>query len=439
MEKTKKDYTRLTRTARDYIERYLNLGKSLSWIAQELGYSLSTISREVKNHRTDGGIRRRTAAGNVSNLCAHYKDCEKRGVCIVCESSYHPLCARCKKVRCTNLCKDYVKLVCKTVTRSPYVCNSCPKHTGCSLHKWRYVAHDAQRLAEEVKISSRQGLDSDEATIEAVNDLVRPLLVKGQSPGQIWLTHADDIPFSRRTFYRYNELGLFGMTALELPRKAGYKKRKEKPKDTVLKVAEGRTYKDFLALPEADRAGVVEMDTVMGTKHDVGSVLTLHLKRILFQIGIKLAVHDAEHTIQAINWLESVLGKDFERIYGLALCDRGIEFHNPLALESSALFKGKKRMQLFYCDARRSDQKGSAERQHVEFRKIIPKGTSIDALGNYELAEVFSHINSTPRRTLYGMSPMALAMQILPKRFFEELGLRLIAPDEVTLSPSLLK
>jgi IS30 family transposase len=439
MTKTKKAYRRLDRNARDHIERYLNLGKSFSEIARELGVSLSTITREVKGNRIDGGVRRRTASGNIANLCAHCKDCKKTGVCIVCESAHHPRCATCKKVRCANLCGEYVKLICKTVERSPYVCNSCHRLTGCSFHKWRYRAHDAQGMADAAKVASRVGIDTDKATIEALNNLVRPLLAKGQSPGQIWLTHADDIPFSRRTFYRYNELGLFGMTALELPRKAGYKKRKRNVQHAMLKVAEGRTYKDFLALPEEERLTVTEMDTVMGAKHDTGSVLTLHLKRLLFQVGIKLAVHDVTHATGAIDWLEAILGNDFRRIYGLGLCDRGIEFHDPDAFERSALFEGQKRMQLFFCDARRSDQKGSAERQHVEFRKIVPKGTSIDALTNHDLAEVFSHVNSTPRRTLFGMSPMALAMQVLPGGFFEELGLRLIPADEVTLSPSLLK
>ena len=181
------------------------------------------------------------------------------------------------------------------------------------------------------------------------------------------------------------------------------------------------------------------MDTVMGTKHDAGSVLTLHLKRLLFQIGIKLTVHDASHAIAAIDWLESILGSDFKKVYGLGLSDRGIEFHDSDAFERSALFPGKQRMRLFFCDARRSDQKASCERQHVEYRKIVPKGMSIDSLTNFELAEIFSHINSTPRRTLFGMSPMTLAMQILPREFFEELGLRLIPPDEVVLSPKLLQ
>jgi IS30 family transposase len=306
------------------------------------------------------------------------------------------------------------------------------------LHKWRYFASDAQKMANEEKVTSRAGLDTDASIIEAVNILIRPLLEKGQSPGQIWLTHADDIPFSRRTFYRYNELGLFGMTALELPRKAGYKRRRPRPKEIPFKIAEGHTYKDFCSLSEEMRASVTEMDTVMGTKHDIGSVLTLHLKRLIFQIGIKLAVHDHEHAVAAIDWLEQVLGKGFRSVYGIGLSDRGFEFFDTDSIEASALFTGTKRMQLFYCDARRADQKGSAERQHVEYRKIVPKGTSIDALTNYELAEIFSHINSTPRRTLFGMSPMQLAMQVLPGEFFDELGLRLIPPDEIILSPKLL-
>lgn len=439
MSENNKSYRRLDRTARDQIERYLNLGKSLTWIAGELGYSLSTISREVKMRRCDQGFTCRTVTGNLTNLCAHYKTCKKTDTCTVCISAHHPRCATCKKVRCSNSCKDFVCLICKTVERAPYCCNSCSKTQGCRFHKWRYFAKDAQRMADEEKVTSRVGIDTDPQIIEAVNDLVRPLLAKGQTPGQIWLTHADDIPFSRRTFYRYNEMGFFGMTALELTRKAGYKKRRAKPKESGGQVAEGHTYKDFLTLEEDVRLSVVEMDTVMGTKHDVGSILTLHIKRLLFQIGIKLTVHNSEHVVSAIDWLEELLRGSFGKFYGVGLCDRGIEFFPTEAFETSRLVPGTKRMQLFYCDARRANQKGSAERNHVEFRKVVPKGTSIDSLTNYELAEIFSHVNSQPRRTLFGMSPMALATQVLPKEFFDELGLRLITPDKVILNPTLIK
>jgi IS30 family transposase len=439
MSENRSPYRRLDRCARDRIEQYLDLGRSLSWIAHELSFSPSTIGREVRTRRTDQGFRHRTATGNLINYCTHARTCTKTDVCTVCASARHPRCAVCKKVRCSNNCKDFVRLYCKTVTKSPYCCNACTKAVGCIFHKWRYFAHAAQRMADAEKVASRTGIDTDPATIEAVNTLIRPLLAKGQTPGQIWLTHADDIPFSRRTFYRYNELGLFGMTALELTRKAGYKRRKRRqPAESTLTIPLGHAYKDFLALTDEERTSVTELDTVMGTKHDEGSILTLHLRRLIFQIGIKLVVHDGEHAVACLDWIEGILGEDFSSVFGLGLSDRGIEFHDTDAFETSSVFPGKKRMRLYYCDARRADQKGSAERNHVELRKIIPKGTSIDHLTNYELAEVFSHVNSQPRRSLFGMSPMALAMQVLPKGFFEELGLRLVTPDEVILNPTLL-
>lgn len=434
-----KTYRRLARPDRDDIERYLNHGKSLTWIAKELGFATSTIMREVRQRRTDMGYRRHTTSGNLSNLCAYYKTCEKRNVCTVCQRKAHPRCATCNTVRCSNMCKEFVRYYCPATQKSPYVCNSCRKSTGCSFHKWRYLASEAQKAADECKVASRAGIDTDPAVIKAVNDIIRPLLAQGQSPGQIWLSHADKIPFSRRTFYRYNDLGLFGMTAFALPRKVRYKQRRKKPKAGILKVASGHTYADFSALDEEVRDSVVEMDSVMGCKDDAGSILTLHIRRLRFQIGIKLACHDCAHVKAALDWLESILKERFAEVFGIGLCDRGIEFHDTSGIQASSIFEGRERMHLYYCDAHHSEQKGSAEKNHVEFRKIVPKGTSIDKITNYDLATVFSHINSTPRRSLFGASPMQLAMEVLPKEFFDELGLSLIPPDEVILSPNLLK
>lgn len=440
MTDAKTAYKRLDREARNKIEHYLDTGKSLSWIADNLGFAISTITREVKANRTDCGQRTRTVTGNINNLCTSYKTCEKTNVCSVCQRRGRPRCASCQEVRCSTSCKDFIKRTCKTTERSPYVCNFCVEAKRCTLRKWRYKALDAQRKADEAKTETRQGIDMDPENLKAVNEIIRPLLAKNQSPGQIWLTHAHELPFSRRTFYRYNELGLFGMTAFDLPKKVKYKKRKTRSGGiSPLKIPAGHFYKDFLELDEELRASVTEMDTVIGSKEDVGSLLTLHLKALYFQIGIKLKHHDCAHAEAALDWLETILKGQFKEIYGLGLCDRGIEFCYCDALEDSKLFPGTRKLKLFYCDARHSEQKGSAEKQHVEFRKIVLKGESIDALSKHDIAKIFSHINSTPRRSLFGMSPMQLAMEILPIEFFEELGLKLIPPDDITLNPSLLK
>lgn len=436
----KTTYKRLDRENRSKIEHFLDIGRPLSFIAEELGYSLSTITREVKAHRVDLGTRSKTMTGSITNLCVNRNQCERTDLCTICQRRNHPRCARCTKVRCSTLCGDFIRRVCKTTERSPYVCNSCSKARGCDLHKWRYRALDAQRAAEADRRETRRGIDIDPEKLEAVHKLIRPLLAKGQSPAQIWLTHAHEIPFSRRSFYRYVEQGLFSMTAFDLPKKVRYKVRKSKSTGrSPLKVPPGHTFSDFLELPEEVRETVCEMDTVIGCKEDVGSLLTLHLKRLHFQIGFKLAYHDCAHAEEVIDRLEEILQKRFREVYGLGLCDRGVEFFSPSAFEDSKLHPGTSRMELFYCDAHHSEQKGSAEKAHVEIRKVIPKGMSIDALSDDDIALVFSHINSTPRRSLFGMTPMQLAIEVLPQEFFEELGLNLIPPDEVTLHPSLLK
>ena len=52
---------------------------------------------------------------------------------------------------------------------------------------------------------------------------------------------------------------------------------------------------------------------------------------------------------------------------------------------------------------------------------------------------MMSHINSSPRESLGGLTPYALAEMMLSKTLMKALGLRKITPDEVNLTPDLLK
>lgn len=54
------------------------------------------------------------------------------------------------------------------------------------------------------------------------------------------------------------------------------------------------------------------------------------------------------------------------------------------------------------------------------------------------MATLTSHINSMPRKSLGGKSPMQLAMQHLPEGFFKEYGLELVDSDKIILKPKLL-
>lgn len=58
----------------------------------------------------------------------------------------------------------------------------------------------------------------------------------------------------------------------------------------------------------------------------------------------------------------------------------------------------------------RSDQKGACERNHVEVRKMLPKGRGIsfDELDEVDAWFVGSSVNSEPRPSLMGLSPLAM-------------------------------
>ena len=73
---------------------------------------------------------------------------------------------------------------------------------------------------------------------------------------------------------------------------------------------------------------------------------------------------------------------------GVLLTDRGSEFSDPLAIERSCLEPGKRRCRVFYCDPLAPGQKGACERNHVEIRKLLPKGAGIrfDRLAPADLA-----------------------------------------------------
>ena len=71
---------------------------------------------------------------------------------------------------------------------------------------------------------------------------------------------------------------------------------------------------------------------------------------------------------------------------------------------------GDARCKVYYCDVRASQQKGACERNHVELRKMLPKrrGISFDDLTERDCAFVMSHVNSQPRPSLMGMSPLGM-------------------------------
>lgn len=224
---------------------------------------------------------------------------------------------------------------------------------------------------------------------------------------------------------------------MDLRKKVKYKKRnKKKFGRRKGEFYAGREHSDHMALAEDLRAITVQMDCVEGVVGDEQALLTLHFVALRFQIYILLERKDSEHVVRALDWLEQLCGKHtFRKLFGLILGDRKSEFDDIAGIEKDG------RCSVYYTDPQRPDQKGGCEKNHVELRKVIPKGTSIDGLGldPWILAGDSSHANSSMRLSIGNAAPMARALAALPASLLEGLGLKLVAPSKVETRPELIE
>ena len=98
---------------------------------------------------------------------------------------------------------------------------------------------------------------------------------------------------------------------------------------------------------------------------------------------------------------------------------------------------------IFYCDPMASWQKPHVENNHRLLRCICPKEVDLYALGLRSQADldlIFSHINSYRRESLHGKSPIQVFKFYYPDSdLLERLGLKEIDPDDITLTPDLIK
>ena len=280
--------------------------------------------------------------------------------------------------------------------------------------------------------------------LQKLNDLISPLILKGQPLSHIFAVHADEIPVCRRTLYNYLDQKVFQARNIDLPRRVRYKKRNINSKPHTQSelnqtYRNKRTYVDFerfmTAHPDTD---VVEMDTVKGGTAAGKCLLTLLFRSCSFMIIILLPDCTQKSVIQAINNLTDSLGiRTFKKYFPVILTDNGSEFKNPWDIEITE--NGTRRTYVFYCDPYVSNQKARLEKNHEYIRYVIPKGRSMHKYTQEHINLLASHINSTARDSLNGACPFDLAALLLDKKIPLLAGQFKVSPDEVMLKPALIE
>lgn len=426
----------LTQDNRVVIEKGLDNSEPLSTIAYRLGKDPTTIAKEIKKHRI---FQLHSVFNKPTIRCSIAKDCTRTHVCnsqVNCNRS----CNTCHK--CHLFCKDFVPndYNCPKTAKAPYVCNGCKKKKGCRFNKYYYRAVSAHRDYRTVLVESRTGINISEEDLKWLDSTVSPLIQQGQSIYMILQNHPE-ITQCEKTLYNYIGSGALSVNNLDLPKKVKYKIRNSHNADTDCSgIYEGRTYKDFQSyIKEFPDTKITEMDTVIGPEGSHKVLLTLHYCAPDFMMAFLLDSKEADNIKKIFDTINKAIGTYlFCKTMPIILTDRGSEFKRPEALECG--IDNILRTSIYYCDPQASWQKPHCEKNHEYIRKICSKEKStFDRLTQQDVNLMMSHINSSCRESLGGLTPFNLAKRMLPKELLDIFGLTEIPADEVVLTPDLLK
>lgn len=427
--------THLTLDERGKIAALIDEGLSFNLIGDKLNRHPSTISKEVRKHRVsvESG-----SFGYPFNPCVHRKECKKRGVCKVCYKQPNPpKCSICG--RCRAECGEYEEQVCEKLLKPPYVCGICRDRARCTLRKYEYRPTVAEMQYRETLSDSRTGMAFTPEELERINNIVSPLVKKGQSIHHICVNNADDLMCSERTIYRLLNAGLLDANKMDCPRIVQMRPRK---KEVLKKVDrhcyDGRTYDDFQEfISKNPDPPVVQIDSVIGRKG--GKVLlTIFFPNCNLMLAFLRDHNTARSVLNVFNDLYDRLGREtYCTLFPVILTDRGSEFSNPVPIECDS--DGNPRSRVFYCDPRAPFQKGGIEVAHELIRRILPKNRSFDDLTQADIDLMISHINSYRRERLNDKSPYEVFSCLYGEEILQKLNVRKIEANDIVLSPTLLR
>ena len=427
----------LTQSDRLEIERGLGDNRPCKEIARKLNVSRTTVTREIAKH---AAVSDKGAKGRVTNRCVNRSKCDRQYLCGQCASPFNKRkCSTCG--RCNAVCPDFKEIICERLARPPRVCNGCHETYKCVLRKKFYVAEVAHAEYRKLLAQAREGAAITEEERVEISSTLAGGFKKGQSVHHIVAANPDAFNVCEKTLYTYINAGiLITPKRHDLPMAPRMKPRRKK--GVVHKVnprcSVGRTFEDYGKFLEGHPdTPLVEMDSVEGVKG--GKVLlTINFDACAMMFAFIRDANTSQSVIDVFNMLEDALTLPvFKRLFPVILTDNGSEFSNPDALETSHKTGGR-RTTIFYCKPYASWQKPNVENNHLNLRKIFPKGKSLDMVTQEKAAWAMSNLNSMCRASLNDMPSIKLFEQMYGGGILEKLGVRLVQAKDVKLVPELI-
>ena len=398
------NYCHLSYEDRKNIEDGLNENKSINQISKEINRNHSTILREIDRNK------KYSEPSSWNNYKINHPDLD---------------------------------LSCERLKHSPHVCNGCKSRSGCRKIRWTYYAREAQRAYDELIKSCRQGINLTPEEVHTINEVITPLIKKGQTTNHLYINHPDILDFSKSSFYRYINDGVFEFGPLDFPRIVKYKKRKNSSNRRTRKEREiliNRKYTDFIEfISNNPDSNIVEMDTVEGLKNENDCFLTLLWRKSKFMLIFNLESQTTNEVTRIFEILQNLIPLDiYKDLFQVILTDNGHEFFDVNNIECIHS-TGEYVTHLFFCDPHASCQKGMIEKNHEFIRYILPKGSSFKNINQEDCNLIMNNINSLCRDSLNGKSPYEAMLFLCDEYILKKLGCHFIKSDEINLTYDLLK
>lgn len=412
-----RNYNHMSYSDREDLLKYVTGGCSLRRIGKILNKSASTLSRELKMNC----FCQKHSSFNQDRRCAHYKNCMMRSR------------------SCTLTCSNFEKEICPRLQKAPWICAGCQNNTTCRKSRTVYSPKKAQSRYEELLVSSRKGPYVDNDTLMRINDTLT-VYMKQKKQSLYHISKHNELGISSSSIYRYIEKQyLPDIRNIDLPKKSRYRKRIANTLPTVKEDRRvqynGRTYADYLTYMQKNcHAKAAQMDSVEGP-HGHSVLLTIHLIDSHFMMAFKRPCNDSKSVLDTLQRLKKELDLDYYQLFTVLLPDRGSEFIHPEQIEQPEP-PHRIKTHVFYCDPRRSDQKGSCEKNHEFIRDFVKQGKSFDDLSQDEITEMMNNINSVKRKSLGGKCPFE-CLSKKQKKILKKLGYTEVPADEVILSSKL--
>lgn len=393
MRKNEKKNKHMTLGDRIEIQECLSKEMTFKEIAERIGKSQTTVSREIKTH-----------------LTPH-------------TNSF---------VRTEEICPKLLK--------APFVCNGCEKksRSSCPYRRQLYNAKKAQSEYETVLVESRTGIALNKESFYETERIISDAVKNGQHIYHA--IRANNLAISVATVYRYINKRYYSIKPIDLPRAVKFKPRKTKENDFVPKWArEGRTFDEFLEFIEINGdLPIVQLDTVIGR---IGGkvIMTIHFVNSDFMVGLLLnnkTAIEAASKIQKLKLKLKVEGFSWSEFAPLLLTDNGGEFSMVSSFENDP--DGDKDSHIFFCEPCAPHEKAEIEKNHTLFRDIVPTGTSFDNFTQQTVDLIFSHVNAVKRKQFNGKSAYDMFSFYYSTDLASALGISFIPATEVIQSPKLL-